>query len=334
MPASVIITVLNEAQSLPPLLDSLVAQTRPPDEVIVCDGGSTDATLDVLDAETRLPLRVVRRPGANIAQGRNAAIEIAGCELIAVTDAGVRLTPRWLERLLAPFEDPQVHAAAGSFVAHAESPFEVAMAATVLPAPEELADLDRYPPSSRSFAFRKAAWQTVGGYPGWLDYCEDVVFDRKLQRRYGHFPFVAQAIVHFRPRPSLRAFWLQYYRYARGDGKANLCLHQHLLRYVAYLSGPLLALLGLLSGLQNLALLPLLVPLAVVAVRSWRPYHRAIHLWSHLRPLQKLKAALSIPLIRLTGDLAKMAGYPAGVCWRLKHRSRLPNWRRQRGIQW
>jgi len=95
MRVSVVSTVLNEAGSLPRLLDSLAAQTQPPDEVVVCDGGSTDGTLPLLEAESRLSLRVVRRPGANISQGRNAAIEAATGEVIAVTDpAGKRTVLR------------------------------------------------------------------------------------------------------------------------------------------------------------------------------------------------------------------------------------------------
>ena len=64
MKVSLIITVLNEARSLPTLLDSIAAQTRPPDEVIICDGGSTDNTIDLLRAERRFPLRVIERPGS------------------------------------------------------------------------------------------------------------------------------------------------------------------------------------------------------------------------------------------------------------------------------
>ena len=100
MKVSLIITVLNEARSLPTLLDSIAAQTRPPDEVIICDGGSTDNTIDLLRAERRFPVRVIERPGSNISQGRNAAIAEASGEVIASTDAGVRLDPQWLEKLV------------------------------------------------------------------------------------------------------------------------------------------------------------------------------------------------------------------------------------------
>src|SRR5574341_779028 len=76
MKVSVIVTVLNEGPAIRRLLDSLAAQTRTPDEVVVVDGGSQDDTLTVLQAyaqEGRLPLRVLVEPDANISRGRNGA---------------------------------------------------------------------------------------------------------------------------------------------------------------------------------------------------------------------------------------------------------------------
>jgi glycosyltransferase involved in cell wall biosynthesis len=221
MRVSVVTTVLNEAESLPWLLDSLAAQTRSPDEVLICDGGSTDGTLALLEAERRLPLRLIRRLGTNISQGRNAAIGIAAGDIIAVTDSGVRLSPQWLERIVAPLEDRGVQAVAGFFRPDPQTVFETAMGAAVLPELREI-DPTRFLPSSRSVAFRKSAWAAVGGYPEWLDYCEDLVFDFRLRARCGPFAFVPEALVYFRPRHSLGAFLWQYYCYARGDGKADL----------------------------------------------------------------------------------------------------------------
>ena len=44
-------------------------------------------------------------------------------------------------------------------------------------------------PSSRSVAFCKTAWEAVGGYPEWLDYSEDLVFDMALKEDVGNFAF-------------------------------------------------------------------------------------------------------------------------------------------------
>jgi glycosyltransferase involved in cell wall biosynthesis len=91
MKVSVIATVLNEGPTIRRLLDSLAAQTRTPDEVIIVDGGSSDDTVSVLQMygdEGCLPLRVLVEPGANISRGRNVAIAAASAEVIASTDAG------------------------------------------------------------------------------------------------------------------------------------------------------------------------------------------------------------------------------------------------------
>ena len=54
---SLIVTVLNEADTIDQLLESVVAQTCLPDEVVVVDGGSSDRTWQRLHAWTsRLPL--------------------------------------------------------------------------------------------------------------------------------------------------------------------------------------------------------------------------------------------------------------------------------------
>ena len=322
MRVSIVVTVMNEAKSLPRLLDSLAAQTRQPDEVVVCDGGSTDGTMKLLRGEDRFCLRVLQRRGANISQGRNVAIRAATGEIIAVTDAGVRLHAEWLERIVAPLEDDGVPTAAGFFRPDPRSVFETAMGATVLP---ELRDIrpDRLLPSSRSVALRKSAWKEVGGYPEWLDYCEDLVFDLRLRSRFGPFVFVPEALVYFRPRTNLRAFFLQYYRYARGDGKADLWRLRHAIRYGTYLVAlPMIAVAGIVSTPWWWA-----VTLVAIPGMFWVPWRRLSRLWEKLNLFQKLKAALWVPIIRVTGDIAKMIGYPAGLWWRWQHQSRIPDWR-------
>ena len=324
MKVSVIATVLNECEAIERLLKSLDRQTRRPDEVVIADGGSTDGTLSILDSwasSAALPLRVLKTPGANISQGRNAAISAASGTLIASTDAGVRLEDDWLEKLVAPFGDeaggqgPTV--AAGWFVPDAQTLFETAMGATVLP---QLGDVnpETFLPSSRSVAFRKTAWEASGGYPEWLDYCEDLIFDLRLRDTYGSFSFAPGATVHFRPRGSLRAFFKQYYQYARGDGKADLWRKRHAIRYLTYLVlGPLLVILALLhSPWWWLALL------AGLAAYTSTPYRRLWPMLAPYRPLDRARAVILVPVIRVTGDLAKMLGYPAGLIWRLRNRHR------------
>jgi glycosyltransferase involved in cell wall biosynthesis len=325
MKVSLVYTVLNEGKTIQSLLDSIAAQTRMPNEVIACDGGSADDTVSILQSETRFPIRVIIENGANISRGRNIAIAAATGEVIACTDAGARLHPEWLKRIVQPFEDGErrnqrVHVVSGFFLPEHNNTFEKAMSATVLPSVREVR-AQTFLPSSRSVAFRRSAWQAVGGYPEWLDFCEDLIFDLKLREQFGQFAFVPDAVVYFKPRGSLRSFFKQYYLYARGDGKADLFFKRHLVRYATYLLVLPILILGFFVSVSPLRWGCVVLLLLGVSAYTQTPFRRLFNMWGDLSPYEKLKAIAFVPIIRVVGDAAKMIGYPVGVWWRLKRKS-------------
>ncbi len=323
MRVSVIATVLNEGESIRRLMDSLVAQSRQPDEVVIVDGGSTDGTPEVIgEYADRLPLKLLIRPGANISQGRNYAVSEATGEIIASTDAGVRLDPDWLRNLVRRFDEkPETKMVAGFFVADPQTTFEMAMGATVLPHVDEI-NPATFLPSSRSVAFKRDAFLAAGGYPEWLDYCEDLILDFRLKWLFGPFAWAPDALVYFRPRETLGAFFKQYYRYARGDGKAGLWWRRHLIRYLTYLVATPLILAAAVISNPIWALL--FIPGA--AYMFWLPYKRLFRMLRGKPGRVWAEAIAWVPVIRVTGDIAKMIGYPIGLVWRLRNKP--PNWRK------
>lgn len=315
MNVSVIVTVKNEGEAIRPLLDSLTQQSQLPAEIVICDGGSTDNTLEILaEYQEWLPLKIIVMPGANISQGRNQAIAAAQGPIIASTDAGVMLSPYWLEDMTQPIAEGKTAVVSGWFEPDPYTDFEVVMGSTVLPTRRDI-DPDTFLPSSRSVAFLKTAWEAVGGYPEWLDYSEDLVFDLALRQKYGQFPLAETAVAYFRPRGSLRSYFWQYYHYARGDGKADLWRKRHAIRYLTYLLG-LPFIFSLIWREKWYGWLFLVLGLGGYCKRP------AERLWDNTwgwRPPSRLRAFALIPIIRFVGDVAKMIGYPVGLWWRWRN---------------
>ena len=230
MKVSFVATVKDAGEHLAPFLESLAAQTRRPDEVVIVDGGSTDGTLERLRAVPGI--RVVSSPGANIPRGRNLAVAEATHDIIAVSDADCVLEPTWLERILVPIE-AGADVAMGAYRPIATSLLQRAMAATNLPDPTDLREAT-FNPSARSLAFRRSALTAVGGWPEWLDVGEDMWVDLAWRRRGAVMRLARDAVVGWPLRGSLGATWTQYRRYARGAGRASRPSRRRAIRFATY----------------------------------------------------------------------------------------------------
>lgn len=109
---SVIIPTRDRADDLARCLRAFLAQTMPPDEIIVVDNASTTtATRDVVASIGNARYVHEPRPGLDFA--RNAGVRAAGCELIAFCDDDVEIHPEWCERMRQAFDAPEIWAVTG-----------------------------------------------------------------------------------------------------------------------------------------------------------------------------------------------------------------------------
>src|SRR5713101_4463910 len=108
MKISVIIPARNEEDSIRALLDSLLSQTLKPAEIIVTDGGSTDATPEIISEYVNggAPVRLLREAAALPGRGRNLAAAQAANDWLAFIDAGITPEPTWLELLAERTKSP------------------------------------------------------------------------------------------------------------------------------------------------------------------------------------------------------------------------------------
>jgi rhamnosyltransferase len=110
---SVVIRAYNEEQHISRLLTGISRQTLQEVEIILVDSGSTDATTAIA---ARYPVRILHIQPNEFTFGRslNQGIAQAHSELVVIASAHVYpVYPDWLERLLAPFSDPEVGLAYG-----------------------------------------------------------------------------------------------------------------------------------------------------------------------------------------------------------------------------
>jgi glycosyltransferase involved in cell wall biosynthesis len=89
---TVVIPTLNASEGLDRLLRSLSAQTVPPAEVIVVDGGSSDSTTEVAKSYSA---RLVQ--GKELGQSRNLGGSLASVAYLLFVDADMELPPRLIE---------------------------------------------------------------------------------------------------------------------------------------------------------------------------------------------------------------------------------------------
>ena len=115
---AVIIPAHDAAAFLPAALDSVFAQTRPPDEVILVDDGSTDDTEAVVRSHSHAArIRYLRQEHAGVAAARNAGLREARAEWIAFLDADDLWLPHRIEAgLELAARRPDVRWCAGAFV--------------------------------------------------------------------------------------------------------------------------------------------------------------------------------------------------------------------------
>jgi glycosyltransferase involved in cell wall biosynthesis len=87
MRISVVLPVYNRARYVGEAIDSVLGQTRAPDELIVVDDGSTDDSIAVVERFARPGVRILRRENGGIGAARNTGLAAVTGDLVAFIDS-------------------------------------------------------------------------------------------------------------------------------------------------------------------------------------------------------------------------------------------------------
>jgi glycosyltransferase involved in cell wall biosynthesis len=255
---SIVIPCLNEERYIVALLDSLAAQDYGPNgiEVIVADGGSTDATRqlvrDYRASFARLDL--VDNPKRITVSGLNAGMDAAcgDCWIIigahsSVTTGFVRASVEALKRTGAacvggPIETIGEGSVGKAIAAAMSSPFGVGNAKFRYA--DEEADVDTVPFG----CYHRRVWEVVGRFDETVDGADEDSYNARLIEAGGRIVLVPTIRSSYFPRRTLQALGKQYWEYgaAKGTllGRGRPLQPRHFAPAAMVAGGPLLFLLG------------------------------------------------------------------------------------------
>jgi glycosyltransferase involved in cell wall biosynthesis len=120
MKLSFVIPAYNEENGIGACLDAIIAQKSGHDiEIIVVNNASTDGTATIVEQYVKKypDVKLVTEPEKGIVHARRAGLLASKGELIANVDADTRITPGWINRVLAEFaRDPELVGISGPFI--------------------------------------------------------------------------------------------------------------------------------------------------------------------------------------------------------------------------
>jgi len=170
---AVVIPVLNEARSLPPLIASLLAEDA---RVIVADGGSTDGSAEAACNAGATVIEAARGRAAQQNAGAAAAAD-AGADALLFLHADTSPPAGFARLTLSALADPGVVLGAYGFSLGATTP-----ALRVIEANTRLrVSLGGIPYGDQGLFCRRVAFEALGGFPE-LPVMEDYEFVRRARR--------------------------------------------------------------------------------------------------------------------------------------------------------
>ena len=215
---SVLVCARDAADTIEDCLSSLEQLNYPSFQIIVVNDGSQDATGEI--ARRHSSVRVIDIPKGGLSVARNAALSHATGEIVAYTDADVRVDPDWLTYLIQPFLKWDVVGSGGPSVVPPDDPWMAQCIARSPGGPTHVMFDDfiaEHVPGC-NMAFRREALLELGGFnPIYICAGDDVDVCWRFQASGHQIGFAPSALVWHHHRPTLGAYWRQQVGYGKSE---------------------------------------------------------------------------------------------------------------------
>lgn len=197
----IIIPFYKQAKYLPEAIQSVRAQTRPVDQIIVVDDGSPEDLTPYQAVLSQVTL--IRQPNRGASAARNAGILATTCEYVLFLDADDTLAPDAIEHLLAAFEkDPQLNVVFGGWEdVDVEHQLIRRNPPPALTEPAYLLFLPNNQIPIHCFLVRKQAIGLSGLFDTVLQWHEDMDFWVRLALSSGCFGRIESCVARYRRHP-------------------------------------------------------------------------------------------------------------------------------------
>lgn len=229
---------LDEERHIESCLRDVQAQDYPADrlEILVADGGSIDATREILArlAEEDPRIRVLDNPARIQAAGMNEILRKARGEVIVRMDVHCDYAKDYVRKCIEVLERTGADNVGGAARARAKTRFQRALCAA-LSSPLGVGGAKYRSPNAEGYvdtvpfgAFRRSVFERIGMYDPGAITNEDAELNQRLIGAGGRVYLSKEIVVHYYPRDSFRGLAKQYFRYGRGRVR-TLLRHRRLL---------------------------------------------------------------------------------------------------------
>jgi glycosyltransferase involved in cell wall biosynthesis len=114
---TVIVPTYNNGRFIAETIDSILGQTRVPEQILIIDDGSTDETERVVNSYADLRIQYQKQPNAGVSAARNTGLSSATGDFITFLDGDDRWLPTFVERMREfLIADPRAVCAFANFV--------------------------------------------------------------------------------------------------------------------------------------------------------------------------------------------------------------------------